>query len=367
MQSWFDAASVDGPLHDIALGWLVSRVGRAAVRRSLAATGSTAALLGQLQARPETLQRFADELASLGVSALGVTASRNAERGLPGRAPWSPALAAIPDPPLVLFSVGQVQVLTQPVVAVVGARQATRTGLALAHEIGRELAAHGILVCSGLARGIDAAAHRGALEAGATLGVLGGGMSRIYPAEHRGLARSVCAKGLLVSEYAPYVEPRPHHFPERNRLISGFSAAVVVIEAGEQSGSLITARLALEQGRDVMAVPGSVRSPVSRGCHRLLREGAALVESARDILDALQLPGIIRPPPDGRPEASMPAHPAGALGGDALLAELDHEPLPLDLLAHRTGIPAHDLTVRLARLELSGHVAQGAGGYVRLC
>ena len=357
MQSWSDAATADGPLHDIALGWLVSRLGRAAVRRALAASVSPAALLGHLQARPEELQRFSDELAVLGVSALGVHAN----------APWPLALAAIPDPPLVLFAAGQTRVLTQPVVAVVGARQATRSGLLLAHEIGRELAGHGILVCSGLARGIDAAAHRGALEAGATMAVLGGGIRRIYPAEHRSLARSVCAQGLLVSEYAPDLEPRPHHFPERNRLISGFSAAVVVVEASEKSGSLITARLALEQGRDVMAVPGSVRSRVSRGCHRLLRDGAALVESARDILDALQLPGIIRPPPDSRPEVSAPAQPADALGVDALLAELDHEPQPLDLLVHRTGIPAHDLTLRLARLELSGQVAQGAGGYVRLC
>jgi len=352
LRNWVDVTPADGPSHDIVVGWLVSRVGRVAARRALAGEDSVAGLLGQLHAHPDEIQGFADGLDGLDVSAIG----------LHPQSPWPAGLAAIPDPPLVLFAAGHTGVLAQPVVAVVGARQATRSGLALAHEIGRELAGHGILVCSGLARGIDAAAHRGALEAGCTLAVLGGGLRRIYPAEHRGLARSVRAQGLLVSEYAPDVEPRPHHFPERNRLISGFSAAVVVVEASEKSGSLITARLALEQGRDVMAVPGSVRSSVSRGCHRLLRDGAALVENARDILDALRLPGIVRSPlmPGTETVASAPPP-------DALLAELDAEPQPLDLLAHRTGISAHDLSIRLARLELLGHVAQGADGYVRLC
>jgi DNA processing protein len=252
--------------------------------------------------------------------------------------------------------------------------------------MGEELARAGLVVVSGLARGIDAAAHEGALRSGTTGAVLGSGFDQIYPPEHLGLAARIRRSGYILSEYPPGVKPLAFHFPERNRLISGLCQAVVVVEASQRSGSLITARLALEQGRDVMAVPGSVRSPLAQGCHRLIREGAALVESAQDVLDALGLPGIVRqalsPAEDpatfsaqarasgGARHDASPSRRGEASNGNtedaAILAALDSTPLPLDLIAEHAGFPPDRVAARLLELELSGVVLQVAEGFLRL-
>ena len=199
-------------------------------------------------------------------------------------------LRHIPDPPLALYYRGTLQAAQRAWVAVVGARTATRRGMQIAETIGRDLAASGATVVSGLARGIDGAAHRGALaaEGGGAWAILGSGLLDLYPRQHRGLAeRVVEAGGAVLSEYAPHAAPFKGHFPERNRLISGLCEGVVVVEASRRSGSLITAKAAGEQGRDVMAVPGPVGSPLSAGCHWLIKQGAALVEDAEDVLAEL--------------------------------------------------------------------------------
>src|SRR5690606_32372966 len=228
-------------------------------------------------------------------------------------------LRQIPDPPLLLYARGDPAVLRRPTVAVVGARRSTRTGIEVAGALAGALAERGLCVVSGLARGIDAAAHRAALAAGATAAVLGCGLARCYPVANRGLMRAIeAAGGLLLSEHPPWQSARRHHFPERNRIISGLCLAVVVVEAGEHSGSLITARLAAEQGREVGAVPGPVTSPASRGCHRLLKQGAFLVEHAGDVLEALGIGEPARPEATGGDRAPVPADPELARVLDAV-------------------------------------------------
>jgi DNA processing protein len=284
----------------------------------------------------------------------------------------------IPDPPLALFCWGDASLSTKPSIAIVGSRQCSAVGSAVAREMAEELAGAGFVVVSGLARGIDAAAHEGALKGGATGAILGSGFDHIYPPEHRSLVGRIRRSGYVLSEYPPGARALGFHFPERNRLISGLCQAVVVVEASQRSGSLITARLALEQGRDVMAVPGSVRSPLARGCHRLIREGAALVECAQDVLDALGLPGIVRTPvktPETRELSSGPSEakhsakrrPQPATGEDAaILAALDSTPLPLDLIAAHAGLSPHRVAARLLELELVGVVLQVTEGFLRL-
>ena len=206
-----------------------------------------------------------------------------------GTVSYPPRLATIFDPPPVLWVAGNPDVLAEPAVAMVGSRTATPYALEVGRHLGLELARRGIVVVSGLARGVDSATHRGALDAGGcTMAILGSGADVIYPAEHRALARDIVRGGAIASELPPGTPPRRHHFPLRNRLISGVSLAVVVIEASERSGSLITACAALEQGREVMVVPGSVLSGRNRGSHALLRDGAKIVESVDDILEDLQ-------------------------------------------------------------------------------
>ena len=297
-----------------------------------------------------------------------------------GSPPAFEKLWRIPDPPLALFAWGDATLAAAPSIAIVGSRRCSAVGAAVAKEIAAELAGAGFVVVSGLARGIDAAAHEGALQVkGATGAILGSGFDHIYPPEHRSLVGRIRRQGYVLSEYPPGVSARGFHFPERNRLISGLCQAVVVVEASQRSGSLITARLALEQGRDVMAVPGSVRSPLARGCHRLIREGAALVESARDVLEALGLPGIVRRPlaqTADRGNASVAPSGAGALRTTrsdtltsedaAILAALDSTPLPLDLIATHTGLPPPHVAARLLELELAGAVLQVAEGFLRL-
>lgn len=267
------------------------------------------------------------------------------------------ALSAIVDPPFVLWTRGLADALHRPAVAIVGSRAGSPYALAVAEQLAFDLVSRGIVIVSGLARGVDSAAHRGALAGGgSTVAVLGSGADRIYPSEHAPLAREIEATGAVASELAPGTPPLPHFFPLRNRIISGLSRAVVVIEAGEKSGSLITARMALEQGRDVLAVPGNVLSGRNRGAHALLRDGAKIVESADDILEELGL--------SGRPAVGAAA--ARARGGsaeDPILACLTPgEPLDLDALAQLSGLSPARLLPRLLELELGGFVSRAGGG-----
>ena len=262
-----------------------------------------------------------------------------------GRAQLPPLLAAISDPPPGLFlrGNGDPAILAERAVAIVGARQCSGYGATVARMLGRELAASGLVVVSGLARGVDAEAHRGALDAGGiTIGVLGCGIDRDYPAAHAELARRVAATGLVVSEYAPGVEPSPWRFPARNRIIAGLCAATVVVEARDRSGALITADLALEEGREVLAVPGEIGSSLSAGTNALLKLGAAPLTSAADVLAAYGLT------------------PAPGVEHEGLL---DLLPATADELVTRTGRSAAEVGRELTELELAGHIGERDGIY----
>jgi DNA processing protein len=200
---------------------------------------------------------------------------------------YPPLLRQLHDPPLVLWGAGGADVLGRPAVAIVGARAASNGALQMAHRLGRDLAAAGLVVVSGLARGVDGAAHGGALETGRTVAVLGGSLDELYPPEHRGLADRIASGGAVVSEFPPGTPPLRHHFPRRNRIVAGLALGVVVVEAAEKSGALITAREALDQGKEVMVVPGLALAGRNRGGHALIKDGAALVESATDVLEVL--------------------------------------------------------------------------------
>ncbi|MGE0359166.1 MAG: DNA-processing protein DprA [Vicinamibacterales bacterium] len=275
-----------------------------------------------------------------------------------GATEYPAALREIPDPPPLLWLRGRIEALHEArLVAVVGARAASRQGLEVAMAIGGGLAAAGVVVVSGLARGVDTAAHRAAIDAGGrSVAVLGSGLDRIYPPEHALLADALIERGALVSEYLPGTPPLSYHFPLRNRIISGLTAATVVVEASEKSGSLITAGAALEQGREVMAVPGSVATGRHRGAHALLRDGATLVERAEDVLAALGWAS-----PDATPGA-----PAGPALDPALAAELGLPPGTDDFgpddVAAGTGWTLAEVGARLGVLEISGRISRIAGG-----
>jgi DNA processing protein len=277
-------------------------------------------------------------------------------RGRPG---YPPLLATIGDPPPVLWVRGQPSVLSHRAVALIGSRAATPYALEVARRLSGELAGRGVTVVSGLARGADAAAHRGCLDAGGlTVAVLGSGPDVIYPAEHRDLAVSICEKGALVSELGPGAPPLQEHFPLRNRLISGISLAVVVVEASEKSGSLITARCALEQGRDVMAVPGSVLSGRNRGSHALLKDGAKVVETADDILEGLGW--------GSEPSAHADGSSNPCFDNELLEMMRPGESYDLDGLAVLFGDTGPVLLTRLTGWEVRGRVVRLAHGrYMR--
>jgi DNA processing protein len=262
------------------------------------------------------------------------------------------------DPPPVLWARGHLPVLREPTVAIVGSRAATPYALSVGSRLGGELARRGIVVASGLARGVDSAAHRGTLDAGGpTIAVLGSGLDNVYPPEHDKLAEHIANTGVVLSELGPGAAPLPEHFPLRNRIISGISLAVVVVEASEKSGSLITARCAMEQGRDVMAVPGSVLSGRNRGSHSLLKDGAKVVETADDILEEIGWPGAY----DRQGTANL-------LNSDPLLARMEAgEVYGLDELAESTAMAASKLLPRLMELELQGHVKSAPGGRFTRC
>ncbi len=277
-----------------------------------------------------------------------------------GHAAYPPLLLQTADPPLLLYLQGDLACLVEPAVAVVGSRHPSAQGADNAQALANELARAGWVVVSGLAQGIDAAAHEGALAAGGrTLAVVGTGLDITYPARHRALAQRIVAQGALLSEYAPGTPPLREHFPQRNRLIAGLTRGTLVVEAALRSGSLITARLANEAGREVWAVPGSIHAPQSHGCHALIKQGATLVESAQDVLDDLQSPGLRQAT---LPLQRTPAAAADAAAADPLLAALGEDPVTLDALLARTGESTATLSARLLELELSGQVARLPGG-----
>jgi DNA processing protein len=304
-------------------------------------------------------------------------------------------LLTIADPPLLLYVRGDPAVLSRPGLAVVGARSASSGGVENAMAFSRHLAAHGWSIVSGLALGIDAAAHEGALGAGpaggGTVAVLGCGVDVVYPRQNGELAERIARHGALVSEYPLGMPPMKHHFPQRNRLVAGLARGVLVVEAAAQSGSLITARLAADSGREVFAIPGSIHSPLSRGCHALIRQGAKLVETAKDITD--ELSGAVTPagssssawrpsrtasadaPRRSTPKTPvprrLPPEPAAAVAsvvpasdeGERVLAALGHDPVDLDTLHQRTGVAVASLTMHLLEWELAGIVERRPGGH----
>ncbi len=289
------------------------------------------------------------------------------------------ALLDIADPPVLLYVKGDPAMLQRPAVAIVGARSATAQGEANAEAFARALSEHGLTVVSGLALGIDAAAHRGALAAGegGTVAVIGTGADRIYPARNAAIARDIAAHGAIVSELPLGTNALRHNFPRRNRLIAGLAQGVLVVEAALNSGSLISARLATENGREVFAIPGSIHSPLSRGCHRLIREGAKLVETAEDVLEELrgrlgwaaQTPRTPRAQLTADRSATAAAAPPPRqaplpIDEDAarVLQAMGHDPADIDQLAGRCGLTVDALYAILLALELDGHIARLPGG-----
>ena len=287
-------------------------------------------------------------------------------------------LARAPHPPLALFVAGDPMHLWQPILAVVGSRNATPAGRTNAAQFSRALVASGLGVGSGLAAGIDTAAHEAALEAGGlTVAVLGTGPDIAYPASNRSLHARIAEHGALVSEHAPGTGPHKTHFPSRNRILAGLSLGTLVVEAAERSGALITARLAAEAGREVFAVPGSIHNPLARGCHRLIRDGAALVESEPEIRAALAaLMGELGSCLRSRLAASIVAADttqAPAVTGERavdteqerLWQALGHDPIGMDALVQRTGLTPADLSAMLLHMELDGRIASQHGHYYR--
>ncbi|MES2320558.1 MAG: DNA-processing protein DprA [Pseudomonadota bacterium] len=269
---------------------------------------------------------------------------------------YPPLLRQLADPPVLLYAIGRPALLAGPAIAIVGSRNASAQGVANAAAFGQALSDAGLTVVSGLALGIDAAAHEGGLRgAAATVAVIGTGADRIYPARNRALAHRIAEQGCIVSEYSLGVPASPGNFPRRNRLISGMSCGVLVVEAAAASGSLITARMANEQGRDVFAIPGSIHAPLSKGCHKLIKAGAKLVDSAADLLDELQL----------APLAGMLPNSTVEYDGEhlALLLALGHGPVSGDALAALTDIDPGFLAGQLLALELDGQVERLPGGF----
>ena len=282
-------------------------------------------------------------------------------------------LKHIHRPPPLLFIKGNTDILSMPQIAIVGSRHATKTGLQNSYDFSALLANHGFAVTSGLAIGIDGAAHRGALSvAGKSIGVMATGIDSIYPRQHRSLADDIVAKGgVLVTEFFPGTAVKPKHFPQRNRIISGLCAGVLVVEAAVKSGSLITARYALEQDREIFAMPGSIHNPQSKGPHLLIKEGAHLVESASDIVEQLHsflysdtqqndshLPLVSPPSEDKRESCSEPEQ--------RLLDHMDFEPANIDQLSARSGLPAAELSALLISLELKQYICASEWGYEKV-
>ncbi len=273
-------------------------------------------------------------------------------------------LREISDPPILLYIHGDPELLSAPQLAIVGSRNPSASGRDISYEFARYLAGRGFTITSGLATGIDGAAHNGALEQGRTIAITGTGLDRVYPARHRQLAHQIAKNGALVSEFPLNTKPHPGNFPRRNRIISGLSLGTLIVEAAIKSGSLVTARSAMEQGREVFAIPGSIHNPLARGCHQLIREGAKLVEKAADVVEELApLLGLL-------PELEQPtirrSDTTNNLPFDdeyqGLLDALGYDPQPIDRLIQISGLTTEAVSSMLLRLELDGVVASAPGG-----
>ncbi|MCX7684624.1 MAG: DNA-processing protein DprA [Acetobacteraceae bacterium] len=331
-------------------------IGPVGFRRLLAREGSAAAALERIARQPSwggrdlappSLRQAAEERAALG--RLGGRLLFLGDQDYP------PRLAQLPDAPPVLSVLGDAAALAAPQVGLVGARAASAAARRLAEDIAEDLAEAGLVVTSGLARGVDAAAHLGALRTGRTIAVVPGGLDRPYPPEHAALQARIAGKGAVVAEAPLGAAPLDRHFPRRNRILAGLVVAVVVIEAAERSGTLITAREAADLGREVYAVPGHPVDPRSAGGNALIKQGAPLVESAADILDLLPPSLLPRPAPIAPP--ARPASAAAPVDQKEILDLIGETPIAVDDLAARCHLPAADLQVVLADLELAGQVA----------
>jgi DNA processing protein len=340
------------------------QVGRDSARRLLAAFGSPqAALSASVAQRKEIVGAGpAHALTQAGDSHDGLLTltlewlaqAEGPQRHLIalGDPDYPTALLETADPPLLLYAIGRVELLRGESLAIVGSRNPTPQGRENAQAFASELGRAGLTIVSGLALGIDGAAHTGALDSPAsTIAVVGTGLDRVYPKRHLALARRIADQGVIVSEYSLGTPPLAPNFPLRNRIIAGLSRGTLVVEAALQSGSLITARLAVEAGREVFAIPGSIHAPQSKGCHALIKQGAKLVESAHDILEELNWPVLVE-------TAAATASPAAA---GPIIEAMGYDPISLDELVRRTGWSAAELNVRLLELELHGVVARLPG------
>ncbi len=352
----------------------VGGLSRASTDSLLAAFGSAAAVVAAGRRAWEEHAVPADSIAALEARDDGYFDRVTDWLGTPGRSvitrassDYPPLLSETADPPLLLYVIGDATCLPLPQLAVVGSRNPTRGGERTAREFAMHLAASGLAITSGLASGIDTAAHEGAIAAGGrTIAVMGTGIDRVYPAANRGLAhRIVDSGGALVSEFPLGVAPAPWHFPRRNRIIAGLSLGTLVVEAARRSGSLITARLAAEQGREVFAIPGSIHNALARGCHRLIRDGARLVESAEDIFSELEpLVGTLRSTLQKAADSVDSEHASAVRDEDydKLLDALAWEPVDVETLMERCGLTIAELSSMLLILELEGEVEALPGG-----
>jgi len=349
---------------------LTPGVGRASVRKLLAAFGPPAAVFSASPARRRecvgaelgaALDHEPEALAPA-MSKLRAWLNDGPARDWIALddARYPQALLQTADPPLLLYTIGRCELLNTPSVAIVGSRNPTPQGADNARAFAEHLGRAGLTIVSGMALGIDGAAHSGALAGGAgTIAVVGTGLDRVYPRAHRELAHQIAQRGLIVSEFELGTESLAANFPQRNRIIAGVSLGTLVVEAALESGSLITARQALDAGRDVFAIPGSIHSPQSRGCHALIKQGAKLVDDVRDVLDELRWSA------PGAAPREMVVEAKGATAGassDPLLLAMGYDPVDLDQLQARTGWPTAQLSARLLELELLGSVARLPGG-----
>lgn len=280
-------------------------------------------------------------------------------------------LKEISSPPALFYLQGEREIFRLPQLAIVGSRNPTAAGRDTAYQFADFLSQQGLGICSGLALGIDTAAHQGALrQAGITLAVLGSGLQQIYPARNRKLYEEIIVNGAVISEFPLNTAPKAQHFPRRNRIISGLSLGCLVVEAAVQSGSLITARYAMEQGRDVFAIPGSIHNPLARGCHRLLRDGAKLVETGMDVISELHALLQLQQAPAKPPASEQVASEASVKQLDPsyrkLFDAIDYDATSIDSLVQRTGMPSHEIASMLVILKLEGMISAVAGGYAKV-
>jgi DNA processing protein len=364
---------------DLAAWFLIERVrglGDAALRRLLTIFGPPDRVFAAT--RGDLLKAVSESQAAAIAAVRGDPEAQKAvERGLewsrqPGNQVLTLAdpryprgLLEVPDPPPILYVKGRSDLLERPAVAIVGSRNGSAQGLANAEQFARSLGEAGLTVVSGQALGIDAAAHRGALPTrGSTIAVIGTGADIVYPARNRDLAHAIAERGLIVSEFPLGTPALAANFPRRNRIISGLSRGVLVVEAALRSGSLITARLAGEQGREVFAIPGSIHSPLSKGCHALIKQGAKLVESAADVLGELGMDGLQVTAPARSPSSSAPAE-AGDETRGRVLAAIGFAEADFDTLCRQANVSADKLSALLLELELEGLIARLPGGKVQ--